>query len=300
YIEHLIQSSPSSPTLKTTLFLAYWPSLPSYQAWWTSAPVTAFWGSLPPSAGMYREILLISPRRTQSGLAGPKKEGMAHVGTIVERTSAEGYWGCYRDRYDENSETNRMDSSLAVPPEPRRGVGDGDGDGDGRIREGRVVIGGFPENLCFVVEGQDHSGIGEEEKRYWFENFDASVTNWITDLANAPPSSGILDARLCYVPSSGTYRDSVPEALNYNRKIQLFYFLDHGYMERIGVRNKGHVALRNNFLASYCPAGAMGRIAKLMLWVETSVLKKDEIECEYVGCLEGTGFLAFDHLEAFK
>jgi hypothetical protein len=291
YIDNIIQDDPSSGS-KTRIWLAYWKSLPSYKEWWEGKEVVDFWSSLPADAGMWRETMIISRGRTQSGLAAPKPEGMAYVGKVIPRTTAEGYWGCYRDRYEENSKTNRLNSSLEAPPEPKKSSKE--------IRSGRVLMTTFPENLCFVVEGQDHSSISDEEKTHWFENFDNSVTNWINDLANADQSAGILNTRLCYAPENGTYRHSTPEALNYNRKIQLFYFLDHGYMERIGVRNKGHVALRNNFLASYCPAGAMGKIAKLMLWVETSVVKSDEIECEYVGCLEGTGLLKFDHLDAFK
>ncbi len=44
----------------------------------------------------------------------------------------------------------------------------------------------------------------------------------------------------------------------------------------------------------------MAEIARLLLWVETSVVKKGEIECEYVGCLETTGFMAYDNNDAFK
>lgn len=30
----------------------------------------------------------------------------------------------------------------------------------------------FPENLCFVVEGQDHSNLMTVERETWFERFD--------------------------------------------------------------------------------------------------------------------------------
>jgi hypothetical protein len=267
--------------------------MPSYKAWWETKDVVDFWTSLPEDAGMYREILTVPRGRTQMALSAETEEGMAYVGTVkpMDQTKM-GYWGCYRDRYEDGGKKDRLPSSLQAPPEAQKATG--------KIRPGRVLMTTFPDNLCFVVEGQDHSSISAEEKNYWFENFDASVTNWITDLANAPPSAGILDTRLCYAPESGKYRESIPDVLNYNRKVQLFYFLDHGHMERIGKQNKGHVNLRNNFLQSYCPTGAMGQIAKLLLWVETSVLKSNEIECEYVGCLEGTGFMAYDNHSAFR
>ncbi|KAE8448955.1 hypothetical protein EG329_008751 [Mollisiaceae sp. DMI_Dod_QoI] len=291
YIENLVQdNSDSGP--KTRIWLAYWKSVSSYKAWWENSTTASFWTSLPPDAGMWREILTISSGRTQMGLSSEKPEGMAHIGTITPNTSKTGYWGCYRDRYADASKTNRLSSSLPEPPSPQPSTNN--------IRPGRVLMRHFPENLCFVIEGQDHSAISEEEKQHWFTNFDTSVTNWIHDLNTASPSSGILSSRLCFSPTSGKYRHATPEALNYNRKVQLFWFLDHGYMEKIGKSNKGHVALRSNFLGAYCPTGAMGKIARLVLWVETSVLGKEELECEYVGCVEGTGFLAFDGTEAFR
>ncbi|KAF8855530.1 hypothetical protein BDZ45DRAFT_655255 [Acephala macrosclerotiorum] len=292
YIENIIQEDATSGT-KTKIWLAYWKSMPSYQDWWKRSDVVDFWTSLPIDAGMYREVLTVPRGRTQIGLSAEKEEGMAYVGTMKPMdTTKMGYWGCYRDRYEDGGKKDLLPSSLESPPEAQKSTG--------IIRPGRVLMTTFPDNLCFVVEGQDHSNISAEEKNHWFENFDTSVTNWINDLTAAPPSAGILDKRLCYVPESGKYRDSSPDVLNYNRKVQLFYFLDHGYMERIGKMNKGHVNLRNNFLQSYCPTGAMGQIAKLLLWVETSVVKSNEIECEYVGCLEGTGFMAYDHHSAFK
>jgi hypothetical protein len=291
YIENIIQDNSPSGS-KTRIWLAYWKSLPSYKEWWERSDVAEFWNSLPPDAGTYREVLTVPSGRTQMGLSAEKTEGMAHVGTVTPYTSKIGYWKCYRDRYSEASEENRLESSLSTPPEPETATG--------KIRAGRVRMNTFPDNLCFVVEGQDHSAIGEEEKSHWFENFDDSVTKWISDLETAGPAAGILDTRLCYAPSSGTYRNQSPVVLNYNRKVQLFYFLDHGYMEKIGRSNKGHVVLRNNFLKDYCPGGKMADIAKLLLWVETSVVKKGEIECEYVGCLEGTGFMAYDKSDAFK
>lgn len=292
YIENIIQENSTSGT-NTKIWLAYWKSMLLYQEWWKQSDVAEFWTSLPENAGMYREVLTVPRGRTQMGLSAEKKEGMAHVGTMkpMDMTKT-GYWGCYRNRYEDGGKKDQLPSSLPTPPRAQKGTG--------KIRPGRVLMTTFPENLCFVVEGQDHSSISVEEKNHWFENFDASVTNWITDLVEAPPSAGILDKRLCYVPESGKYRHSSPDALNYNRKVQLFYFLDHDCMERIGKTNKGHVNLRNNFLASYCPTGAMGQIAKLLLWVETSVVKSDEIECEYVGCLEGTGFMAYDNHSAFE
>lgn len=103
---------------------------------------------------------------------------------------------------------------------------------------------------------------------------------------------------MCYAPESDVLRDSTPKALNYNKKAQLFYFKDLRHMERIGRSNKQHVELRKRFMEAYCPGGVM-QSGKLVLWVETTVLKNGEIECEYVGC-EVDRNIGLLHLYAWK
>jgi hypothetical protein len=93
-----------------------------------------------------------------------------------------------------------------------------------------------------------------------------------------------------FEPEKGTFRNPEPSSLNYNEKVQLFYFKDLRHMERIGRLNKGHVDLRKRFLEYYGPGGEMAS-GKICFWVETAVLKADEVECEYIGCVEGTGFM---------
>jgi len=45
----------------------------------------------------------------------------------------------------------------------------------------------------------------------------------------------------------------------------------------------------------YGPGGQMGDgKGQINLWEETSILKGSYILAEYVGCREGTGFVAFD------
>lgn len=279
------------------VWLSYWATAAAYDAWWQSPAVASFWSSLPADAGVYRELMRVSPHRTQLGTNKERESGLAHVGSLKPLGDKSMYWGCYRDRYLDSSRDNRMSSPLDAVPAPNRPSG---AEGAATIRPGRTTITTFPDNLCFVVEGQDHSDISANEKKHWFEHFDGPVTKWMQDLMDAGPDEGILDAKVCYSDGSGLYRNDTVSALNYNRKIQLFWFLDHHHMEKIGRANKGHVALRNSFIQSYCPAGPMGVNGKLLLWVETSVLKADEIEAEYVGAVEGTGFMAYDHHPGFQ
>lgn len=87
--------------------------------------------------------------------------------------------------------------------------------------------------------------------------------------------------------------------LDYIRQAQLLFWLDLSYMEHIGRWDKLHIQLRKGFLEAYGPGGAMEG-GDLLLWVDLGILKGDELDAEYVGCYEGTGFLAYDHDAAFE
>ncbi|KEQ57912.1 uncharacterized protein M437DRAFT_70434 [Aureobasidium melanogenum CBS 110374] len=87
--------------------------------------------------------------------------------------------------------------------------------------------------------------------------------------------------------------DIFPE-LDFNRKIEILYYSDLRWMERVGRRDKTHVKLRSKFMERYGPDGDMSH-GDLLLWVELGVLKAKDIEAEYIGCYEATGFLAYDH-----
>lgn len=277
---------------KTFVWLGYWQSKQEYLDWWTSDPVSQFWSSLPSDAGMWREIMIPDASRTQHGTNKTDTIGLGHLGSREPVGGKTGYWGCYRHRLAASVE-DKFTTPIAKDARPCPATAP--------VQSGRVLVNHFPDNICFVLEGQDHSALLEEERSYWFENFDELAEDWIKYLVSEAtgPDSGILDGRLCFDPESGIYRQSETEALNYNRKIQLFYFKDLRHMERIGRSHKGHVQLREKFLGAYGPGGAMGH-GKIGLWVETTVLKADEMECEYVGCLDGTGWMAWSGQDQFQ
>ncbi|KAG9518378.1 hypothetical protein KCU93_g8442, partial [Aureobasidium melanogenum] len=146
-----------------------------------------------------------------------------------------------------------------------------------------------------------------EKSGYWGAYrdrlFDALTKRWITNVLRARPDEGLLFGRLCHVPESGKTKveptaveqdpDIFPE-LDFNRKIEILYYSDLRWMERVGRRDKTHVKLRSKFMEQYGPGGDMSH-GDLLLWVELGVLNAKDIEAEYIGCYEGTGFLAYDH-----
>lgn len=232
---------------------------------------------------------------------------MAHLGEFESILDKSGYWGCYYDRMGDVTEENKFRTKVRKNPTRTHplsitphGSGERSSNGDNSnlpIRRGRVQLPALPDNIAFVVEGQDHSLILPEEKEHWLESFDQLVTNWVFDLVAAGPEKGILDSRLCYNPESGMYKtaDARPQELSFNDKVQLFYFLDMEAMEKIGRENVGHVKLRRGFMQSYGPGGVMTELpGRLRLWVEASILKGKDMDCEYVGCVEGTGLMGLN------
>lgn len=177
--------------------------------------------------------------RTQHGTNRPDQIGLGTLGSRVSVADKSGYWGCYRQRMNAST-SDRFATPLAKDLKPCPSIILPPGQVS--IRSERVLLTHFPDNICFVVEGQDHSEISPEEKEYWFQNFHESVETWIKDLMSAEADSGILDGRLCFDTESGAFGNSPISALNYNKKIQLFYFKDMRHMERIGRSNKGHAA----------------------------------------------------------
>ncbi|KAJ5093789.1 hypothetical protein N7456_009650 [Penicillium angulare] len=321
YLDRLTQDGGASPNCGLTqVWVAHWSTQQAYEAWWTRRDVVSFWASLPDDAGMWREIISPHSSRTQHGTNhAPGPIGLGRLGERVSVADKSGYWGCYYRRMSaSNTGRTILKTSLDRPLSRSEGIRLSKGDSssslassspaarDREIRRGRVNMHSFPDNLCFVVEGQDHTHLTSEEKVYWEQQFSVPVNRWITDLTTTgpqDPDSGILDARLCYDPASGPFDcngpDSLPQ-LKYNRKVQFFYFTDMRHMLSMGKQHSEHVRLRAQFMEAYGPGGPLHDIAKICLWAETSILKPDEIECEYIGCVEGTGFMAFESLEEFQ
>ncbi|OJJ53474.1 hypothetical protein ASPSYDRAFT_50979 [Aspergillus sydowii CBS 593.65] len=294
-IENLKQDNP----VPTRIWLTYWPSPAAFQKWWTSEPVASFWASLPDDAGVYREILTVPPGRTQHGTnVSDRISGMAHLGEFESILDKSGYWGCYYDRMGDVTKENKFRAEVTKKPTRTHLLSitpssnnNSSNDSNLPICRGRIEVRALPDNIAFVVEGQDHSLILPEEKEHWIENFNQPVTNWISDLVAAGPEKGILDSRLCYNSESGMFKaaDAQPRELSLNDKVQLFYFLDMEAMEKIGRENAGHVKLTRGFMQSYGSGGVMAELpGKLRLWVEASILKGRDMDCEYVGCVEGT------------
>ncbi|KAJ9639768.1 hypothetical protein H2204_003561 [Knufia peltigerae] len=300
YVDEVVHDDSERGVGLSRVWISYWSSQGDYKQWWNSGTVTRFWASLTDDAGFWREVLHFRSTRFLNEVTQNVPSGASNLGPLSPLTEKSGYWGAYRDRIEEATAQNRLVSALQSVPEPRQP--------DGTIRRGRVQMSQFPDNICYVIEGQDHTPLKEHEGKVWSKKFHWATKRWVTNIIRAGPEKGLLSSRLCHVPESGFMNIESPgmaddpdiyPALDINRKIEILYFLDLSYMERIGRRDKVHVKLRKDFMDAYGPGGIMAA-GDLLLWVELGILKADTIEAEYIGCYEGTGFLAYDHHPSFS
>ncbi|KAK6211163.1 hypothetical protein QIS74_10427 [Colletotrichum tabaci] len=309
HVEELEQND-----LPSKIWMSYWKTPQLFKAWWESPETSAFWSSLPEDAGFWRETVSLPATRSMYETNKPIPSGFGHCGEPIPLTEKTGYWGAYRSRLTPESPEDKFESPLPAVPEPRP-LSD-------KVRSGRVRVSKFPDNISFVVEGQDYSAMNDNERSHWNENFDGLTKQWVTNVVTAGPTKGMLSARACHAfagekqpgattngatngaSTNGTSNGAVTNGhgifpgLDYIRQAQLLFWLDLSKMEHIGRTDKVHVKLRRDFFAAYGPGGVMEG-GDLLLWVDVAVLKGEEMDAEYVGCYDGTGFLAYDNHPAF-
>lgn len=309
HVEELEQND-----LPSKIWTSYWASPQAFKAWWESPATSAFWAALPLDAGFWRETVSLPATRAMYESNKPQPSGFGHCGEHIPLTAKSGYWGAYRSRMTPDGPDDKFESPInkeeGIKARPLSKT----------IRPGRVRMAQFPDNICFVVEGQDYGAMFEREREFWGEHFDGLTKQWVTNVVTAGPEKGMLSARACHAfggdkqpgattttttngagsqngtPNGG---NSIFPGLDYIRQAQLLFWLDLSYMEHIGRHDKVHVKLRREFMAEYGAGGQMEG-GELLLWVDLGILKADEIDAEYVGCYDGTGFLAYDEHPLFR
>ncbi|KAK1998485.1 hypothetical protein LX36DRAFT_681000 [Colletotrichum falcatum] len=299
HVEELEQND-----LPSKVWMSYWASPQAFKTWWESPKTAAFWSALPDDAGFWRETVSIPATRGMYESNKPQPSGFGHCDEPIPLTAKTGYWGAYRSRMTPDSPEDNFESPLPAVPTPRP-LSD-------KIRSGRVRVSKFPDNISFVVEGQDYSYMNDNERGHWNENFDSLTKQWVTNVMTAGREKGMVNARACHafagdkqtgatndavnghatngtsavnctngVNGTNSHSNSIFPGLNFIRLAQILFWLDLSKMEYIGRYDKVHEG------------------GDLLLWVDVAVLKSEEMDAEYVGCYDGTGFLAYDDHSSF-
>ncbi|RGP76005.1 phenylacetaldoxime dehydratase [Fusarium sporotrichioides] len=296
HVEHMEQND-----IPSKVWMSYWESPQKFKQWWENDETSSFWASLPEDAGFWRETFSLPATRAMYEGTGKGSWGFGHCGkTLLPLTTKTGYWGAYRSRMTPDFEGDTFSSPVPTysdqqPPSEK-------------IRPGRVRVTDFPDNLCIVVEGQVYDAMEERERDYWNENFDGLTKQWVTNVVTSGTEQGMVVARACHgfkaekklgATDAKPTQNGIFPGLDYVRQTQILIWQDISKMEHMGRYDKTHVTLRRNFMKAYGPGGEMEG-GDLLLWVDLGILKSNEIDAEYVGCYESTGFLKLEKGKFFN
>ena len=309
-VDHLQDQSHGLPRdgPKSTTFVAYWLRSEDYEKWKETEPVKEFWERLPDDAGVWREVMTVPKSRFMHASSQNIESGIASLLKLKHSTD-EGYWGVYRHRLSDTPDKHtdpsdnftspyitsaKLDNTSSKPVIniPQSSHGD--------IITGRIRVSKVPDNLCFVREGQRQPNLSKEELDSWLESIAPHAKSWIEHLDTERNKNGVV-AFTTHIghekptPKSSEHdldpgadlevdTDAVAETN------QLAYFLDLAHFELAGRSHRGHVQLRKNVMTLYGPGGKMST-GKAVLYVELCVLKSNDLDAEYIGCVEGTGLM---------
>jgi hypothetical protein len=277
--------------------------------------VQDFWASLPDDAGVWREVVTVSAGRFMHASSQTEKTGLAKMARLRE-SSNEGYWGVYRNRLSESKTdaftspfmTSASPSQASVVQKPIISLSDPTGNAK-PIRQGRVYLPTGIDNLCFVREYQDYGSMSEAESKLWSERIAPHAKAWIDYLDKERRKNGILSFRTSVGvdfesadPADTTTTSDISnwQGKTTSKRDQLGYFLDLEHFERAGKSYREHHKARGTYMKLYGPGGEVGAGGKVHLMVELCILKKDDLEAEYVGCVEGTGLMLLEGMAGYR
>ena len=300
------QDSGSSVSCSTVIVVAYWLSSAAYRSWWKRDDVQTFWAALPDDAGVWREVVTVPDGRFMHASSRDRKTGLALLAEL-EHSGNEAYWGVYRNRLAD-SKKDDFSSPYRTAATPKR---NGDSvekpvlsvsnpTGEAKpIRPGRVHVPRGIDNMIFVREYQNYSGMPEVEQEIHANELTPHVTAWMKWLDKERSKSGILSFRTSVgIEGAAEIESATAAPLSSPRttgeKDQFAYFLDLAHFERAGKSFGDHCKLRSNTLKQYGPGGDLEKAGNLHLMVEVNVLKVGDLEAEYVGCVQGTGLMGLE------
>lgn len=298
-----------SPNHNATIFQAFWFSNTDYEAWWQSTAVSNFWAGLEADAGVWREIMRVSPRRFMHATGTAKKQGLALVPELADVSYADiapekKYWGIYRERIPDHasddfesafiSEAQRKEMEdkevKTIPAKKTVALRDPPSSTDAssdQVHLGRVVLPHGIDNMLYVWEFQDYSQMTEQEKDIWNMDINPFVRGWMDSLDKERSKHGVLSFRHVALKQLG---DSVTPIVPETRIMSQFvFYLDLAAFEYSGKSTRDHFKARMAFEKHHKGSGALGMgNGRTQLSVEVVILKKNDFEAEYIGCLDGT------------
>ncbi len=257
------------------VFLAGWLRAEDHDAWFAAPEVAAWWRALPCTAdseiGVWREVM--TPHKDYFQYGSPPVAdvgGFSRLGEVVPSHTF-GYWGAYRDRIPASVRDDLM-TPLSEAPAPVT-----------RATRGQRLSVVIPDNICFTREGQGWNRASAEERQVWDERMKHVADEWIAYLHDNPAKTGCLSLRYCRDQEVDTGEEC-------EKQSQILFMLSLRHLETEARTAKTHLAVLDTFKRLYRGATFKPR---MHIWVETFILKHDELTTEYVNCHPATGLLPY-------
>jgi hypothetical protein len=256
------------------ILLAYWVGREAFQRWNNSAAVSGWWAALPldpaSDVGVWREVMSAYKDRFQYA-AGTEEKASAAALLPMVGSKKFGYWGSYRDRLPASRSDNFASPYKAMPDQVERET------------KGKRIRIATPDNICFIREGQGWERCLEEERAIWSDKMEKVVEQWVQALQENPKETGGLSIRFCR-------EQNVETGVERGKQSQFGFLLSLGHIEKAARTHATHLCVRSSFIDMYTEPKFS---PQMHVWVEVQVLKKDELDAQYVNCHPKTGLLPY-------
>lgn len=223
------------------------------------------------SVGLWCESFTTSTSRLETNYSGlDYLPGLARLpGANTTEHSTTAYWGAARDRIPDSAhDLFEKDASLAGSHMPVRGLG-------------QRLVGKNHNNIVHIRSGQFWSTCNAEEAAAYEEKLEPTLEAGLSYLWENPVESGAIGLRYL---RNGSKETCVAG-----------FFNNLSSLEDWAKTHPSHLAIYRGALSH---AKKFGRERKFRTWHEVSVLKKGEVDFEYVNCLPETGVMKFVNLDA--
>ncbi|WP_395346283.1 phenylacetaldoxime dehydratase family protein [Variovorax sp. UC122_21] len=256
------------------ILLAYWVGRDAYLRWSASEAPARWWRELPADpaggSGFWREVMSAHKDRFQYA-AGTDEPASAAALLPMVGSKKFGYWGSYRDRFAASRGDNFASPHKEMP------------DAVARDTLGRRIRITTPDNICFIREGQGWERALEAERAIWTDKMEQVVAQWVAALQQDPKVTGGLSIRFCR-------EQDVASGAEREKQSQFGFLLSLGHIEKAARTHATHLCVRSSFIDMYTePKFA----PQMHIWVEAQILKRDELDAQYINCHPHTGLLPY-------
>lgn len=249
---------------RNTQFAAYWDQPEAFKAWFPAHGLA--WSRVErPEVGTFSEILQPHVERYETVLGHPSaKEGIAVLSDSISGAVLEhAYWGAARDRIPAS-----QNDALHTTEHPQL------------RRDGKHVTALAQDNICLIRSGQDWRDTRDAERQMYLRDMQPVLHRGMDFLRDEGRQVGCYSNRYVTLET----QDGQPTEKSYG----MSWWKNLASLERWAESHPTHLAI---FGAATNYFMTIGPDAKLKLYHEVTISRRDEQFFEYLNCHDDTGLL---------